>query len=87
MAGDAGFLVGMQVRGHRDAAVGGVGASAGKHELAGHEGVLLVATPHQHVEFAAFAVEQDQGGRVAGPHRLATQCEVLRFGLVDFGLA
>ena len=47
------FLVRVQARGHDDAAVGRIGAAAGKHELPGHEGMPHVAAPHQHVEFAA----------------------------------
>ena len=75
MAGAAGaggelcLLMRVQTRRHGDAAVGRIGAAAGKHELPGHEGVPHVAAAHQHVELAALAVEQDQRAGVARAQR------------------
>ena len=67
--GQLGFFLRVQGGGDGNAAVGRIGAAAGKDELAGHEGMAGMAPAHQHQNLVALAVEQDQGRGVARAQR------------------
>ena len=75
----------VQRRSHLNAAVAGVGAAAGEHELARHEGMRGMAPAEQDADLRADPVEQHQRGRVARPHRPAAKRKVLGLGSVDLG--